>query len=331
MTQQQVTFFYDKIQYFTTQLAQEAQISHIDALIEVLENLQSRTVQVTDGQPAEPLASALRDFIEHAQWDQLTVDEQRKILQLVTLHAQRADEVQTNHQLTPDGIGFLLGDLILQTSQSVQPVMTDLTTGTGNLLQTVSEILERDERHIQAAYGFDNDDTQLALAAINDALIARSDAHFYQTDVVAQEMTPTSDIVIGDVPVGYYPLTPSQTYQTRQTDGKSLVHQLLIEKSLQALKEDGWAYIIVPAMSLTGEQAKPLMQFLNSDAVQLRAFLSLPVNFFKNKAAAKAILVLQKGSQPAREVLVGQYPDLKDIENLKKFLQEIKEWAKIEE
>ena len=72
---------------------------------------------------------------------------------------------------------------------------------------------------------------------------------------------PKAKAVIADLPVGYYPLQPSEKYDTQATTGRSFVHQLLIEKSLDFVTDDGWVYLIVPANVMTGEQAKSLLKF----------------------------------------------------------------------
>lgn len=329
MTQEKIATFYGTLTTLVADFAKELDVSHTDALIEILDDLVAGDVQVENDQPNGDLLTHLQTFIAEAPLADLDRFDRRKALQLATLQAQKSDQTQTNHQLTPDGIGFLLGDVILKTSQIAAPTVMDLTVGTGNLLQTVYEILARGERTANLA-GWDNDDTQLALAAVSDAVIhGASKAVFTQADVV-NEVIESADIVLADVPVGFYPLTPAQDYATRNPEGKSLVHQLLIEKAVAILNEDGWAYLLVPATLLSDEFAPNLIKWLGNEA-RLRAFLTLPAAFFKNEKAAKAILVLQKGTQPGREVLIGQYPSLKDPENLKKFLQEIAEWAKIEE
>ena len=64
---------------------------------------------------------------------------------------------------------------------------------------------------------------------------------------------------------------------------------------------------------------------------QIKAFLQLPNNFFQNQSAAKAILVIRKKqAENTGDILMGQYPPLKDVDNLKKFLQDIKAWVKLD-
>ncbi|ETI97556.1 MAG: hypothetical protein Q611_LSC00401G0008 [Leuconostoc sp. DORA_2] len=109
-----------------------------------------------------------------------------------------------------------------------------------------------------------------------------------------------------------------------------MVHQLLIEKSLDFLTPDGWAYLLVPADVLSGTDSKKLLGMLTAKA-QIKAFLQLPNNFFQNQSAAKAILVIRKKqAENTGDILMGQYPPLKDVDNLKKFLQDIKAWVKLD-
>jgi len=330
MTQEKIATYFEALTTSTQALARDADISMIDALIEVLEDIHAGNIQHELNMPTAETTDKIQSLITDFDWQNMTQADLRKVLQLVILKANRDDKTPTNYQLTPDGIGYLLADFLSQTANlSDGDTIIDLTVGTGNLLNTINDVLIMNNVKIKRI-GIDNDDTQLALASAVDELLNQGTTEFYQEDVISTKDVPKSKAVIADLPVGYYPIQPGDDYDTRATEGRSFVHHLLIEKSLEFVTEDGWVYLIVPANILNGDNAKNLLKLVANKA-QLKAFLQLPNEFFKDQRAAKAILVLQKKDVGTKtEVLMGQYPTLKDIAALKKFLQEIAAWVKLD-
>ncbi|CAM3151427.1 class I SAM-dependent methyltransferase [Leuconostoc rapi] len=329
MTQEKIAQGFDALTTSMQALAQDMDVSITDALIEIIEDVQAGSIHHELGKPTAEVTQEISQAINTVDWSHIARGDLRKILQLAILKANRDDKLQANHQLTPDGLGYLLADFLLQTADlSNGDTILDLTVGSGNLLNTINDVLLMHDITVNRV-GIDNDDTQLALATAVDQLLNQGTTEFYQEDVIAIDETPKAKAVIADLPIGYYPLVPSSSYETRATDGRSLTHHLLIEKSLDFVTEDGWVYLIVPANVLSGAHAKKILQFVTQKA-QLKAFLQLPNDFFKDQRAAKAILVLRKkGVGPKSEVLMGQYPNLKDIDALKSFLQEIAAWVKL--
>lgn len=330
MTQDKIAQYFDALTTSSQALAQDAEISLTDALIEVLEDLIAGQVEYEAGKPTPEVAAQITSLIDQFDWQNMSSADLRKTLQLAILKVSRVDQTQANHQITPDGIGYLLADFLVQTAElKSSDTLLDMTVGAGNLLYTVNDVLKMNAIDVKRM-GIDNDETQLALATAVDQLLNQGTTTFYQEDVVAVSKTPKAKAVIADLPVGYYPLQPASHFQTKATEGRSFVHHLLIEKSLDFITDDGWVYLIVPANIMMGDQAKSLLKFLAHQA-QLKAFLQLPTAFFKDDRAAKAILVLRKQGVGAQgEVLMGQYPPLKDIDGLKKFLQDIKAWVTLD-
>ncbi|WP_302045972.1 class I SAM-dependent methyltransferase [Leuconostoc lactis] len=330
MTQDKIAQYFDDLTTNSQALAKDADISLTDALIELLEDVANGQVAIEDGKPTPAVAEQIEKFIAAFDWRSMSPADLRKTLQLAILKVTRDDHTQANFQITPDGIGYLLADFLLQTADLKSgDTILDMTVGAGNLLQTVNDVLKMNDLDVKRI-GIDNDETQLALATAVDQLLTKGTTTFYESDVVALTEMPKAKAVIADLPVGYYPLEPAESYQTRNQDDRSFVHHLLIEKSLEFATDDGWVYLIVPANVMMGDQAKDLLKFLTQKA-QLKAFLQLSAAFFKDPRAAKAILVLRKhGVGRHGEVLMGQYPPLKDIEALQKFLQDIKAWVKLD-
>lgn len=329
MTQEKIAQGFEALTTSMQALSKDTDVSLTDALIEIMTDIHDGSIHHEFGKPTDEVTQEINQAINIIEWSKLSRGDIRKILQLAILKANRDDNLQANYQLTPDGLGYLLADFLLQTADlSKDDTILDFTVGSGNLLNTINDVLLMHDISVKRV-GIDNDDTQLALATAVDQLLNQGTTEFYQEDVIAIDDTLKAKAVIADLPVGYYPVVPSDRYELRANDGRSLTHHLLIEKSLDFVTEDGWVYLIVPANILSGMDAKKIVQFITQKA-QLKAFLQLPNGFFKDQRAAKAILVLRKtGVGPQSEVLMGQYPDLKDIDALKKFLQEIAAWVKL--
>ncbi|MCS8585364.1 class I SAM-dependent methyltransferase [Leuconostoc mesenteroides] len=325
MTQEKIAQYFDALTSASQSLVKDTNTSYIDALIEILEDINSQTVHREFDKPSNDVVQIIQSTID-MDWSLLSPAEKRKALQLAVLKANREDQTPANYQITPDGIGYLLADFINQTAGlRDNDTIIDMNVGSGNLLWTINEMLDVTVKRI----GIDNDETQLALASATDEIINSDETTLYKEDTISIEEAPKAKVVIADLPVGYYPLQPSDKFITRNQNGRSFVHHLLIEKSLDFVADDGWIYLLVPANVLNGDEAKKVLQFVTSRA-QLKAFLQLPNEFFQDARAAKAILVLKKQRTKNNEVLMGQYPSLKDLKSSQNFLQEIKAWVKLE-
>ncbi|GMA69464.1 DNA methyltransferase [Leuconostoc litchii] len=325
MTQEKIAQYYDALISATSALAKDANISFTDALIEVIEDINSQHVHRELDKPSIDITKEIQSVVD-LDWSSSSSSDKRKVLQLAILKANREDKTPINYQITPDGIGYLMADFISQTaSLQNDDMIIDMTIGSGNLLWTIDEMIDVQLKRI----GIDNDETQLAIVAAADEFINNDETTLYQEDVVGIKDGPKAKAVIADLPIGYYPLQPDDSFTTKNNEDKSFVHHLMIEKALDFVANDGWVYLLVPANVLNGPEAKQLLKFVTSQA-QLKAFLQLPNNFFKDSSSAKAILVLKKQANKNKEVLMGQYPSLKDIKALQVFLQEIKAWVKLE-
>lgn len=330
MTQEKIAQYFDNLTAITTDFSKDVDMNFTGALVEILEDINDGSVHVDANKPNSVIVEQIQTLTQSLRQDKLSADDLRKLLQLVTLKVHREDKVPANSQITPDGIGYLLSDFLLQTAAlKTGDTLIDFNVGTGNLLNTVNNLLV-DNGITVVRIGIDNDSRQLALASAVDGLINDRTTSFYEADVVQLEDTPKAKVVIADLPVGYYPMAAPSYYATQLANGQSMVHQLLIEKSLDFLTPDGWAYLLVPADVLSGTDSKKLLGMLTAKA-QIKAFLQLPNNFFQNQSAAKAILVIRKKqAENTGDILMGQYPPLKDVDNLKKFLQDIKAWVKLD-
>lgn len=329
MMQDKITLYFNLLNNSAQLLVADMDMTHTDALIEIMEDFSQQKVRQENGQPSADVVKKIEMAMTEVDWQHISTIDLRKAVQLAVLNANREDQLPANYQITPDGIGYLLADLIDKTGFVDNAKIADMTVGSGNLLWTVKNLLQKNKKSA-TFIGLDGDETQLALASATNMLLRDETIDLYQTDIVDTKEKISADVVIGDLPIGYYPLSGHNDLIMSQIDDRPFVHELMIERSLDLVSAQGWIYLIVPANIFNTGHTKPLLKMLASKA-QLKAFLRLPLEFFKTKDMQKAILVLRpKGISAKGEVLMGQYPALKDIKTLQDFLQEIDAWVKLD-
>ena len=316
-----------QLQQIQTTLAEQLDMAAIEALVVMFELLLGQTDEEFETLPMAE-QTAIKTAVAEVPFDGMTTATKRQVLQLLLVATIREDGLQANYQVTPDAIGMWLGFLAEQFVGKNQAVnLMDLTTGTGNLLATVQQILMQQGNQVTVT-GVENDDTMITVASGLAALLSL-DWQLNLQDAVAETMPAAQDLVIGDLPVGYYPAAISQKYVTQATEGLTYVHHLLIEKAVQALRPGGLAALIVPADLFDTEQAPNVLKFLQEDDVYFQALLQFPTKLFASPKAAKAILLLQKAGQDAMQatpVMLARTPELANVAENKTFVTEMTAW-----
>ena len=272
-------------------------------------------------------ANILAD-IQAADFDGMTPELKRQVLQLLLVATMREDGLQANYQVTPDAIGMWVGFVVEQFVTAGEPVkVTDLTVGSGNLLATVAQVLGQQKNEMTAS-GVENDDTMLTIASGMAALLGL-DWQLTLADAVADQPAVNQDVVIADLPVGYYPSAVPTDFTTQADDGLTYVHHLLIEQAIKALRPGGLAALIVPANLFESEQAANILKYLQGSDDFFQALLQFPEKLFTNEKAAKAILVLQRAGGDAVQatpVMLARTPELTNVAENKNFVSEITAW-----
>lgn len=120
------------------------------------------------------------------------------------------------------------------------------------------------------------------------------DIEFFKQDSMRPFLIDPVDLVVSDLPVGYYPDdVRASEFELKADDGQSYAHHLLIEQSLMYTKEAGYLIFLIPNFLFTSDQAEKLHQFLREHA-HIVGLLQLPESIFKTDKNTKSILVLQK-------------------------------------
>ena len=253
----------------------------------------------------------------------LNKEEWRRSFQYLLMKAAQTDPLQANHQFTPDGIGFLLVFLVDQLASSDKVDVLEIGSGTGNLAQTLMNNCQRSLDYL----GLEIDDLLIDLAA-SMAEVMKADVNFAQGDAVRPQVLKESDVIISDLPVGYYPDDAiASRYQVASPQGHTYAHHLLIEQSLKYLKPGGVAIFLAPNDLLTSEQS-PLLKKWMQDHAQVLAMVTLPENLFRSANLAKTIFVLRKQEEAVVQPFVYPLTDLQDQEDVMKFRESFQNWNK---
>ncbi|MBS4898660.1 MAG: class I SAM-dependent methyltransferase [Streptococcus sp.] len=253
----------------------------------------------------------------------LNKEEWRRSFQYLLMKAAQTEPLQANHQFTPDGIGFLLVFLVDQLASSDKVEVLEMGSGTGNLAQTLMNNCQRSLDYL----GLEIDDLLIDLAA-SMAEVMKVDVNFAQGDAVRPQVLKESDVIISDLPIGYYPDDAiASRYQVASPQGHTYAHHLLIEQSLKYLKPGGVAIFLAPNDLLTSEQS-PLLKNWMQDHAQVLAMVTLPENLFRSANLAKTIFVLRKQEEAVVQPFVYPLTDLQDQEDLMKFRESFQNWNK---
>lgn len=288
----------DRAEHFTTQ-----DMSYLEGVLAALD-------EALEGKQALPISQATKDDI-------------RKAVQIAVLKGMRKS-AQPNHQMTPDTLGFLVGYLVEQFfPQSEKITVLDLALGTGNLLFTIMNMVDRVE-----ATGIEIDELLIHLASATAELLEHP-VTLYRQDALEKLLVAPVDAVVCDLPVGYYPNEEvALDYELCAPEGMSYAHHLFIEQAMNYVKEGGYAFFLIPATLFESEQAAQLHKYIKSHA-WIQAVIQLPDGMFTSRAHEKSLLILQKQHAEMRapkEVLLAKVPSLQNKNALSLFFEKVKIW-----
>lgn len=251
----------------------------------------------------------------------LTKEEWRRAFQFLLIKANQTEPMQYNHQFTPDSIGFILSFLVDQLLATQKVTVLEIGSGTGNLAQTILNASQKDLDYL----GIEVDDLLIDLSA-SMADVMQAEISFAQGDAVRPQILKESQIILADLPIGYYPDDQiASRYQVASQTEHTYAHHLLMEQSLKYLEKDGFAILLAPNDLLTSPQSDLLKGWLQAEA-NIVAMIALPPSLFGKAAMAKSIFVLQK--KTARPLVPFVYPlqSLQEPEAIQKFMVNFKNW-----
>ncbi|PYZ97203.1 SAM-dependent methyltransferase [Alteribacter lacisalsi] len=298
-------------------------IPYLDALAESGESiLQGQTTIKLEGDAQEELDALIKSVPD---LEEIKSEEIRKAFQLAVLKGMK-EATQANHAMTPDAVSLFAGHLaeLVLREQEQTHVILDPAVGSANLLTAVMNQARRNFH----AVGGDADETLIKLAYVN-ANLQKHNVDLFHQDSIATPYVTNVDLVVSDLPVGYYPddKTASE-YELERKGGHSYVHHLLIEQSLRHVKDGGFMILLVPNFLFETDEASALHAYLKKEAV-IYSLLQLPKSMFKHQQQAKSIFVLRKkadGIEKPRQALLAELPSFTNKQALADMIKRIDDW-----
>lgn len=302
----------------------------MEVLFEKLD-VKSKDLHDENGQSyIENLGLAMEDIYTNQRdlLEQSTLQERRKAFQFAYLSLLKEEVIQPNHQMTPDSIGFILSYLVNLFNKNKKELnIVDIASGTGHLSATINE--QNQDKTLM--HHLIEVDPVLQRVSIHLANFLEIPFDVYPQDAIMPLPLEEADVIVGDLPVGYYPLDErSKELKLGFDEGHSYSHYLLLEQAVTATRPGGYVFLIVPTNIFEGEEVKQLQKYIATET-EMQAFLNFPNSLFKTEQSRKSLLILQKkdpGNTKSVEVLLANIPDFKAQSQLQTFLSEVDEWMK---
>ena len=300
--------------------------SHLDEpyLDSLSETMDTVFYQEPHGEFDDILRKKLNTALDKLKKINYNQQDLKKALQLAVLKGMKGS-VQEQHVMTPESIGLIVAYLAKKLMEHREGIrIFDPAVGTGTLLMTVMEQLPQQKE----VFASEVDPTLIQLAASSANLLEKKIEFFHQDSLAPLLLDPV-DLVVADLPVGYYPDdVRAQDYELKAENGHSYAHHLFIEQSLKYTKEAGYLIFIIPDFLFTSDQAEQLSRYLKEHA-HIVGLLRLPESIFKSPRNVKGILVLQKkgeNTKSPKQPLLVQLPSLKNHSAMADILGQMNRW-----
>lgn len=272
----------------------------------------------------ELLGHRIQSTMEKIDLEKFTPEEIRKAIQLVILKGmQRTTQVQ--HMITPETVSLLMAYLAGKLTAGNKSLrIFDPASGTASLLTTVVSQLPQEKE----VYASEIDPTLLQIA-LQNANLQKMNIEFFHQDSLRPFLLDPVDLIVADLPVGYYPDDVlASEYQLKADEGHSYAHHLFIEQSLHYTKEAGYLILLIPEFLFDSDQSDKLHRFLQGNA-HIVGVLRLAESSFTSKKNVKSILILQKQGQETstpRQPLLVDLPSFNNTIAMEDILAQINAW-----
>lgn len=305
---------------------QEMDIPYIESLPETLEILFTGK---PDTEMSENTKVQVMKKIETLDIDSYEKEEIRKAIQLASLKGMKG-ATQQQHLVTPDTVALFMGYLTEKLIRNKKDVrLFDPAAGTGSLLTAVGNRIGNDV----SLFGSEVDPTLIKIALMS-ANLQKNETELFHQDSLAPLPLEPADVVISDLPVGYYPDDiQANDYELRKEQGHSYSHHLLIEQSLRYAKEGAYLLFVIPNFLFESDGARKLNNFLKKNA-DIIGLIQLPESLFKSEESAKSIFIIRKKGKDLKvpkQALIVQLPSMKNVRAMDDILNQINQWFEKEQ
>lgn len=294
---------------------------YLDSLATTMECLLNQDVTETSN---EIVTQNIQKALKELELDSYKAEDIQKAMQFAILKGMK-DSTQQQHLMTPETVALLVGYLAEKVTKGKEKLRVfDPACGTGNLLTTVVKQLKQPAE----VSGSEIDPTLIKLALLN-ANLQKINIEFFHQDSLRPFLLDPVDLIVADLPVGYYPDDiRANDYELKADEGHSYAHHLFIEQSMKYTNEAGYGIFVIPDFLFDSDQADKLHAYLQKNA-HIIGVLHLPESAFKSGKSAKSILVLQKKgnhtSAPKQPLLV-KLPSFKNAKAMNNILDQMNGW-----
>ena len=244
----------------------------------------------------------------------------RKVYQFLLLKALK-ELNNPSYDITPEVITMYISHLIECIYGDKKVSITDLASGSGSLLINIAALV-KGEKEITSV-DVDSNYVKLQQNIFN---LLETNVEIINQDALKPLNIKKQDIVISDVPFGYYADEDnSLNYKLCSTDGYSLNALLFIEQAANYLDENGVGILVIPKKVL--ELEDNFKKYLEED-INLNAVITLPDEMFKNASQQKAIILITKKGQTRlpNQVFLAQIPSFQNKASYANFIEEFNGW-----
>ena len=244
----------------------------------------------------------------------------RKVYQFLLLKALK-ELNNPSYDITPEVITMYISHLIECIYGDKKVSITDLASGSGSLLINIAALIKGEKE--LTSVDVDSNYVRLQQNIFN---LLETNVEIINQDALKPLNIKKQDIVISDVPFGYYADEDnSLNYKLCSKEGYSLNSLLFIEQTANYLDENGVGILVIPKKVL--ELEDNFKKYLEED-INLNAVITLPDEMFKNASQQKAIILITKKGQTRlpNQVFLAQIPSFQNKASYAKFIEEFNGW-----
>lgn len=254
----------------------------------------------------ESKAEELKKIYDKIKDVDFSVEDVRKAMQSIVLRGLKEMKIP-NGNTTPDTLGILAAYLITKIHKGKEISIYDPLCGTGNLLFTVNNYLDKDCK----LYACDVDYWMTKLTALTADLLSSDIEVFYQ-DTRSLALS-NMDAIVFDMP------------HQEVVDGTYLPYDLILHFA-EELKDDGALIGIVENDFFDYDSNQEFKKNLFK-TMSILGLIELPDSMF-NAGKPKLILVLQKKLLKDAKCFMVKLPNFEDIKDFNEALIDIEAWFK---
>ncbi|RYG74923.1 class I SAM-dependent methyltransferase [Lentibacillus lipolyticus] len=321
MEKTDVELLFEQIDNTTENIQQYKNETYLDSLAITLEMIFDQQLPET----TEPeLKEKLQRDIGQLEVSAYGTTEIRKAVQLAMLKGMKG-ATQQQHLMTPETVALFVGYLADKVTAGQKNIrIFDPASGTANLLTAVLGQLE----NAGTVSASEVDPTLIKLAVLN-ANLQQQEIEFFHQDSLRPFLLDPVDLVVSDLPVGYYPDDiRANDFELKADEGLSYSHHLFIEQSMNYTAPGGYLIFVIPEFLFDSDQSDKLHAYLQENA-HIVGVLQLPETAFKSEKNRKSILILQKQgpeTEAVKQPLLVQVPSFKDTKAMDDILAQMNAW-----